>query len=168
MFVNCLSPFFYCYSPATSPPPPPLRPLLLRTVWVEDKHYWPPSLLSSFSRALHWHLEWKEKPVWFGDGGSEVVTKKAVNNLPEKKKVIKKIVFFLKKVIKNETITVQLKEVLEGSLELCRLEALWHRAKAPNLTPRPRESKEGQKDGMTQSWAERHAEPHGDAEIQEW
>lgn len=64
-----------------------------------------------------------------------------------------------------------MKEVLEGSLELCRLEALWHRAKAPHLTPRrgegEKERRDRGKDGMTESWAERHAEPQGDTEIQE-
>lgn len=53
--------------------------------------------------------------------------------------------------------------MLEGSLELCRLEALWHRAKAPHLTPHCGEGRrEERKDGMMQSWAETHAEPHGD------
>ena len=50
-----------------------------------------------------------------------------------------------------------MKEVLEGSLELCRLEALWHRAKAPHLTPRRgegrregrREGRDRRKNGMT-------------------
>lgn len=44
------------------------------------------------------------------------------------------------------------KEVLEGSLELCRLEALWHRAKAPHLTPRQRGGgSEGWNDGEISS-----------------
>lgn len=94
----------------------------------------------------------------------ETALKKRFNNLPEKKESNKKDL--LKKVIKkNQTTTVQLKEVLEGSLELCRLEALWHRAKAPHLTPR----RGGWGGGG--EWNDRaglnHAEPHGDTKIQE-
>lgn len=46
--------------------------------------------------------------------------------------------------------------MLEGSLELCRLEALWHRAKAPHLTPHRGEGgREGSKEGRKEGWNDR-------------
>lgn len=53
---------------------------------------------------------------------------------PNKNKEIKKV--SLKKAIKKNQSRIMKSDVLEGRLELCRLEALWLRAKAPLLTPR--------------------------------
>ena len=67
-----------------------------------------------------------------------------------------------------------MKEVLEGSLELCRLEALWHRAKAPHLTPRREGGRGGRGgEGEKEGWNDKrelgriHAEPLGLTKIQE-
>lgn len=124
-------------------------------------------LFTLSSRTLEKEKKEKERRTtqshWVMVEVGETALKKWFDNLPEKKESNKKDL--LKKVIKkNQTTTVQLKEVLEGSLELCRLEALWHRAKAPHLTPRRRE---GGREGWNDRAGLNHAEPHGDTKIQE-
>lgn len=90
MFVNCFSPFSsrYCPAPSTSQ--------LLLLYWLEGEHDTGPQILSPPVRALFMDTWKKEIPqndrvvVEVGGDGAKK-TPKQFDNLPEKKKAIKKI-----------------------------------------------------------------------------